>query len=72
MSTLPSSETPSVSDNGESLHVCLINDSFPPAIDGVSNAVTNYARIIARDYGEPTVVTPYYPKADDSVYPFPV
>ena len=72
MSTLPSSETPSVSDNGESLHVCLINDSFPPAIDGVSNAVTNYARIIARDYGEATVVTPYYPKADDSVYPFPV
>ena len=72
MSALPSSETPSVSNNGESLHVCLINDSFPPAIDGVSNAVTNYARIIARDYGEATVVTPYYPKADDSVYPFPV
>ena len=52
--------------------VCLINDSFPPAIDGVANAVTNYAQIIAREYGEPTVVTPYYPEADDSVYPFPV
>ena len=56
----------------EKLNVCLINDSFPPAIDGVANAVTNYARIIARDYGSPTVVTPYYPNADDSVYPFPV
>ena len=56
----------------EKLNVCLINDSFPPAIDGVANAVTNYAQIIARDYGSPTVVTPYYPDADDSVYPFPV
>ena len=56
----------------EQYKVCLINDSFPPAIDGVANAVTNYADIIAREYGEPTVVTPYYPEADDSVYPFPV
>ena len=54
------------------LHVCLINDSFPPAIDGVANAVTNYAGIIARDYGEATVVTPFYPNADDGVFPFPV
>ena len=56
----------------EKLNVCLINDSFPPAIDGVANAVTNYARIIARDYGFPTVVTPFYPDADDTVYNFPV
>ena len=56
----------------ERYKVCLINDSFPPAIDGVANAVTNYAQIIAREYGEPTVVTPYYPEADDSVYSFPV
>ena len=56
----------------EKRNVCLINDSFPPAIDGVANAVTNYAKIIARDYGYPTVVTPYYPDADDSVYDFPV
>ncbi len=58
--------------NVEKLSVCLINDSFPPAIDGVANAVTNYAKIIAREYGYPTVVTPYYPNADDSVYDFPV
>ena len=52
--------------------MCLINDSFPPAIDGVANAVTNYASIIAREYGEPVVVTPFYTDADDSVYDFPV
>ena len=59
-------------NNSEKLNVCLINDSFPPAIDGVANAVLNYAKIIARDYGSPTVVTPFYPDAHDEVYPFPV
>ena len=54
------------------LKVCLINDSFPPAIDGVANAVTNYADIITRRHGEAAVVTPYYPEADDSAFPFPV
>ena len=54
------------------LNVCLLNDSFPPAIDGVANAVTNYAQIISREHGEAAVVTPFYPDADDSVYPFPV
>ena len=49
-----------------------MNDSFPPVIDGVANAVTNYASVIQRDYGDATVVTPYYPDADDSAYPFPV
>ena len=52
--------------------VCLINDSFPPVIDGVSNAVVNYASIIQRSYGDATVVTPYYPDADDRDYPFTV
>ena len=55
----------------EKLNVCLINDSFPPAIDGVANAVTNYAKIIAQSYGNPTVVTPFYPDADDAAFPFP-
>ena len=54
------------------LNVCLINDSFPPEIDGVANAVTNYAKNIAAHHGKTTVVTPDNPKADDSVYPFPV
>ena len=56
----------------DKLNVCLINDSFPPMIDGVANAVTNYAQIITRSHGRAAVVTPYYPDADDSVYPFPV
>ena len=56
----------------EKRSICLINDSFPPVIDGVANAVTNYASVIQRDYGDATVVTPYYPDADDSAYPFPV
>ena len=40
------------------LNICLINDSFPPEIDGVVNAVLNYAEILSRDYGQVTVVTP--------------
>lgn len=52
--------------------ICLINDSFPPVIDGVANAVTNYAQIIHRQHGTATVVTPYYPDADDGAFPFPV
>ncbi len=56
----------------DKLNVCLLNDSFPPAIDGVANAVTNYARIISGQLGRATVVTPYYPEADDSVFDFPV
>ena len=55
----------------EKLNVCLINDSFPPAIDGVANAVLNYADIISRS-SRVTVVTPDNPEADDSVYSFPV
>lgn len=53
-------------------NICLMNDSFPPAIDGVANAVTNYAQILSRDYGTASVVTPYYPEADDSRFSFPV
>ena len=52
--------------------ICLINDSFPPAIDGVANAVVNYGTYITKNHGEAVVVTPFYPDADDSVYPFPV
>lgn len=53
------------------LKICLLNDSFPPAIDGVANAVVNYARIITESGGAVTVGTPQYPGAVDD-YPFPV
>lgn len=56
----------------ENLRVCLVNDSFPPTIDGVANAVVNYARVITQNHGFASVLTPYYPDADDSAYPFPV
>lgn len=52
--------------------ICLLNDSFPPQIDGVSNAVVNYARRINEHYGEALVVTPNVPDADDTAFPFPV
>lgn len=52
--------------------ICLLNDSFPPTIDGVANAVLNYARYIERDHGHSLVVTPQIPGSDDSAYDFPV
>ena len=51
--------------------VCLLNDSFPPLIDGVANAVVNYATIIQHGLGRALVGTPYYPDAVDD-YDFPV
>ncbi len=54
------------------LNVCLINDSFPPLIDGVANTVTNYAKIINSGLGKAAVATPYYPDSDDSEFDFPV
>ncbi len=54
-----------------SLKVALLNDTFPPAIDGVSNAVINYANIIHKKYGNPTVIAPKYPNITDR-YPFEV
>ena len=55
----------------DKLNVCLLNDSFPPLIDGVSTAVINYATIIQKELGSATVVTPAYPGAEDK-YDFPV
>lgn len=52
--------------------VCLLNDSFPPLIDGVSNAILNYARQLEASGSNPIVVTPDYPQANDSLYSFPV
>ncbi len=51
--------------------VCLCNDSFPPVIDGVANAVVNYARIITEKYTRAVVATPEYPDVEDK-YPFTV
>lgn len=57
--------------NEEKLKVCLLNDSFPPTIDGVANTVVNYASVINEHYGTPIVLTPKYPKVKDD-YPYEV
>ncbi len=54
------------------LYVGLMNDSFPPQIDGVSNAVLNYAEIIQKEHGRAVVAAPFFPNASDEGYPFRV
>ncbi len=55
------------------MEICLLNDSFPPIIDGVANTVMNYARILTEDAGANVIVgTPRYPDTDYSVYPYKV
>lgn len=55
------------------MNVCLLNDSFPPVIDGVANTVKNYADILERDdLADVLVATPRYPGIDYEVYPYRV
>ncbi len=54
--------------------ICLLNDSFPPLVDGVANTVVNYASLL-NDHGHPAfVVTPNNPDPDvnDAAFPFEV
>ena len=53
------------------INVCLLNDSFPPVLDGVANVVLNYAQIIHNNLGSAIVVVPRYPQ-ESYDYPFPV
>ena len=55
----------------KNLGVCLLNDSFPPVIDGVANTVLNYARIIHGNLGSAVVAAPRYPGKQEPC-PFPV
>lgn len=59
-----------ISSNGH--NICLLNDSFPPFIDGVANTVVNYARSIGKLGGKAIIATPECPGADDNEFPFPV
>ncbi len=55
------------------MKVCLLNDSFPPVIDGVANVVMNYAKIMQEnELAEVVVATPQYPDTDYSEYPYKV
>lgn len=53
------------------LKIGLFNDSFPPTIDGVAQAVRNYASVLQKKYSDVTVVTPRYKGVVDE-YPFDV
>ncbi len=55
----------------DKFNVCLMNDSFPPAIDGVANAVFNYATVVSQKHGNVVVATPKYPNVEDN-YSFEV
>ena len=52
--------------------ICLLSDAFPPIIDGVVNAVTNYADILTKDGFSVSIAVPEYAGADDSKYPYHV
>ena len=55
------------------MKVCLLNDTFPPIIDGVATTVQNYARILTETgRAEVIVGTPRYPEGDYSGYPYRV
>ena len=55
-----------------SLSVALLNDAFPPQIDGVATAVANYGRYLTAHGHKAVAAVPFVPNADDSVFPFPV
>lgn len=48
------------------LNIALLNESFPPTIDGVSNTVFNYALNLKKNHCDCTVVTPKYPNVTDN------
>lgn len=55
------------------MNICLLNDSFPPVIDGVANVVMNYGSVITKELDSNVVVgTPRYPNADYTGYPYKV
>jgi len=60
-------------DMDRKINISLINDSFPPVIDGVANVVVNYARILDEEkLADVTVATTKYPGVDYSEYPYKV
>ena len=55
------------------MKVVLLNDSFPPVIDGVANTVRNYADLLTAEHGALVeVTTPRYPEVDYSGHPYKV
>lgn len=53
-------------------YVCLLTDSFPPSVDGVSCAVLNYAKCLQKHVGNVAVIAPKSVAFDQDHYPFDV
>lgn len=55
------------------MNICLLNDSFPPIIDGVANVVMNYGNVLTQKLDSNVIVgTPGYPGANYDGYPYKV
>lgn len=55
------------------MNICLLNDSFPPIIDGVANTVMNYGEVLTNQLDCQVVVgTPKYPGEKYEGYPYKV
>ncbi len=55
------------------MNICLLNDSFPPVIDGVANVVMNYGSVLSNDLESNVIVgTPRYPDVSYEGYPYKV
>ena len=52
--------------------ICLLNDSFPPLVDGVANTVKNYAQNLMNSPYDPLVITPACADAKDECFPYPI
>ena len=52
--------------------ICLLNDSFPPLIDGVANTVVNYAKHLPEEGLKSLVITPDRNDAEDQKFDYPV
>ena len=52
--------------------ICLLNDSFPPLIDGVANTVVNYAKHLPEVGLKSLVITPDHNDAEDQKFDYPV
>ena len=55
------------------MNICLLNDSFPPVIDGVANVVMNYGSVLTKELDSNVIVgTPRYPDTSYDGYPYKV
>lgn len=54
------------------LKIGIAADAIPPTVDGIANAVDNYAKYICKNHGEAIMLTPRNPIHNGYKYPYPV